>query len=92
MFILQHLKSPDGLVQMDGQMNPVIRQPKDEATDPRAKSLEVQAPLRLLSELDNYLPHDIRLEDFSGQVPKHGLSGRTHYPGVVGHCKPHSLI
>jgi hypothetical protein len=83
-------------------MNPVIRRPKDEATDPPAKSIEAQAPLRLLPKLDNYLPHDIRLADFSGQVPKHGLSIRTHYrlergkpcnhPGVVGGCKPHSLI
>jgi hypothetical protein len=102
MLILEYLKLPSGLLQMDEQMNPVVHQPKDDATNPQAKSLKVQAPLCLLLELDNHLPHDIRLEDFSGQVPEHGLSGRKHchpecgkpcsHPGVVGGCKQHFLM
>jgi hypothetical protein len=59
-------------------MNPIVHRPKDEATDTQAKSLEVQAPLRLLPKHDNHLPHNIHLEDFSENVPKHGLSSQTH--------------
>jgi hypothetical protein len=102
MLILQYLKSLGGLLQVDGQMNPVVHRPKDETTDPRAKILEVQAPLCVLLKLDNNLPHDIRLEDLSGQAPKHRLSGRGQchpecrkpcsHLGVVGGCKLHSLV
>jgi hypothetical protein len=34
MLIQQYLKPLDGLLQVDGKMNPVIRQPKVEATNP----------------------------------------------------------
>jgi hypothetical protein len=102
MLILHHLKSPSDLLQVDGRMDPTICWPKDEVTDPRARILETQAPLRLVPKLGNHLPHNIYLEDFGGQVPKHELSDRRHrrlergklhgHLGMTGSSKPHSLM
>jgi hypothetical protein len=70
MLILYCLKLPSDLLQVDREMDLVIDQHKDDATDPWAKSLEAQAWLHLLPKLDNHLPHNISMEDFSGQAPK----------------------
>jgi hypothetical protein len=42
-----------GLLQSVGQLGPVGRRSKDQVVDPRTGSLKAQAPLLLLSKLDN---------------------------------------
>jgi hypothetical protein len=72
--LLHHLKPPYSLLLVDGQLNPIISRPKDQITNPQARILEVQAPLRLLSELGKHLLHNKHLVGLNGQAPKHGLS------------------
>jgi hypothetical protein len=79
-----------------------LRLSKDDVIDPRARSLKARALLYMLPELGNHLTHNLHLESFNGQAPQDGVSGRRHchsergkphsHPGVVGGCKPHSLV
>jgi hypothetical protein len=94
--------SPGGLCQVNSRTYSVVSWPKDHVVDPRARILEMQAPLCLFLELGNHLPHNICLEDFSRQARKHKLSSRRHYHpkhgkphshlSMAGDRKPHSLM
>jgi hypothetical protein len=78
MLILHCSMSPGGLCQVNSRTYSVVSWPKDHVVDPRARILEMQAPLCLFLELGNHLPHNICLEDFSRQARKHKLSSRRH--------------
>jgi hypothetical protein len=64
-------------------------QPKDQITNPRARVLEAQAPLNLLLELSDHLPHNIRLEILRGRAPKHGLRSERHHNPECGKLHGH---
>jgi hypothetical protein len=76
MLILYYPELHDSLLQMGNQRDLAISQSKNKVINPRARILEMPAPLSSLLEPSNHFAHNIRLRSVDRQSPKYGLAAR----------------